>query len=236
MENTTQQTTQPDENQSLSERFSSDERTKYLKIGGAVTAIVAVAIAVFAVYSSLQKDNAAAAALALSRVQDFYNAGEYDKALDGPQGQMVRGQAIIGLKEIASKYSSVEPGKVASLYAGTIYLNKEQFADAERAFDAASASSDDLVRGGAIIGIASAKEAQGQLAEAATLYEKAADILAPFEQDGRALLCAALIYKGMNNVEKSRALTEKLLAKGEFSEFAGQAKSLMAQLNYGSGS
>ena len=231
MEKTTQNETQVVENEELAGSPSTDERAKYLKISGIATAVIAVAIAVFAVYSSLQKDNAERAALALSRVQEAYASSDVEIALNGDPGRTVRGQAVIGLREIASKYSGVEPGRIAALYAGNIVLSQKNYSEAESFFDQASASSDDVVKAGAFMGKAAAKEGQGQLAEAAALYERAAKLLVQYEQDGQPLFAAAVAYKKANNTEKSRAIANSLLAKGETSEYAGQAKALLAQIN-----
>lgn len=204
------------------------EKNLMLIVG--VIAGVAVLIGGYAWYSKSSAENEELASLALSRVKSYYEAGDYQKALNGDPAKTVRGEQIVGLQAIVSEYGGTNAGKVASLYAGNSLLALNKASDAESYFDKASNSPSEIVSVGGKAGVAACKEQSGDYQSAASLYES---MIAQSEKIGskdRTLLMAGLNYEKAGNKEKAEKMYRDLIAEFENSELAGEAKSGLVRI------
>lgn len=198
-----------------------------LYIGGAVAAVVVLALG-FYFYSGMSDEQEQEASLALTRVQPFYQAGDYAKALNG--GQTESGRQAVGLKSLADKYGSTEPGKLAALYAGNVLVQQNNYTEAAKYFSIAAGADADLTRVGALAGQAAVKDKAGQYKEAADLYTQAAELAETTGNKEFYQLSAALLYEKANNKNEALKLYREIVASNEFSEFAGDAKAGILRL------
>ncbi|MFM8178446.1 MAG: tetratricopeptide repeat protein [Candidatus Kapaibacterium sp.] len=192
--------------------------------------LVLLTIAGVTYYRSAKAEKEAEASLALSRIMPYVEAGDMQKALQGDPVKKVRGNDVMGLKEIVETYGSTEAGKTAALHAALASLALKNPSEAENYFDIASGSSSAYVVANAQAGTASVKEMNQDFAGAASLYEKA---IAASEKSGnkdKYEYYAALCFEKAGDKENARKMYENLLAEFEFSEFAGEAKAGLTRL------
>ncbi len=140
--------------------------SKWILIGAVLVAAVIVA---YYVYSSRQAAREAEAGSQLRKVQTLFQQQQYKLAIDGDPAR-----GIPGLKSIVESYGGTTSGTTAAMMLGQSYLYTDQFELALAAFDDANPSND-LLKANALAGMAAAHEGLKNYAEAAKLYEKAAD-------------------------------------------------------------
>lgn len=198
-------------------------------IGGIAAAVILAGLAWF-FFRSQNETKTNDGALALSRVREYYDAGDYEKALKGDPTRKVRGQNIYGLEKIARDYDGTETGKVAALYAGNALLAQRKADEAARYFDEADDSDSPLVKAGAIAGMAAAKEEKSDFKTAAELYQNAASIGEEIGLGERYRFFAALAYEKAGDKTTAEKMYREVIGQNEYSEFSGQAKSALVRL------
>lgn len=224
---------QPEVISTTAELNTSSKKERVLGNRNAIIgAIVVVLLAIVGVtyYRSVKTEKEAEASLALSRIMPYVEAGDMQKALQGDPVKKVRGNDISGLISIVDQYESTGAGKTAALHAAIASVALKNYSDAERFFDIASGSESQYVSASAQAGMAAVKEAQGQYADAATLYEKATSLSEKNGNKDKYEYYAGLCYEKAGNKESAKNMYENLLAEFEFSEFAGEAKAGLTRL------
>jgi tetratricopeptide (TPR) repeat protein len=191
--------------------------------------VVALLVGGFLFYRYNQQKTEAEAALKLSRIRPFFDAGQMEPALGGVVGT-IRGEQVIGLTAIANQYGSSETGRLAALYAGSALASLNRYSEAESMFDKASAASSDITRMGGLAGIASCKAQANSSAEAAKFYEQAAEIGAKLGDEDRFRLFAAMHYEKAGQKDKALSLYKSIAASQEFSETINEAKAGIIRL------
>lgn len=197
----------------------------------AIIGIAAIALLVggFMFYRYNQQKTEQEAALKLSRIRPFFDAGQMEPALGGVAGT-IRGEQVLGLTAIANQYGSSESGRLAAMYAGNALASLGRYAEAEPMFDKARSASSDITKMGGIAGMASCKAQAGNSAEAAKLYEEAATIGAKLGDEDRYRLFAAMHYEKAGQKDKALALYKTIAASQEFSEAINDAKAGIIRL------
>ncbi|GAB5519735.1 MAG: tetratricopeptide repeat protein [Rhodothermales bacterium] len=144
------------------------DNNKNLIIAAGVVVVLLIAGFFGWSYMQGQKENTAQAAL--SDAVRAYEAGNFQQALDGVNGAM-------GLAAVADEYGSTDAGNLAAFYAADANFqlgNYDAALDYYEDFDADA----NIVGASAIAGRADILMIQGNHAEAASLYERAASIYA----------------------------------------------------------
>ena len=200
-----------------------------LMLGGGVL-IVIVAIGLYWFMSSSQKEKEALASLALSRVKPYYERADYDKALQGDPSVKMRGEPIIGLREIVDNYGGTSAGKMAALMSGDILSAQKKYAEAETMYEAAQGSDSKILSAGAKAGIAACREAEKKYSEAAPMYEEAAQYMKDVGDEARYRYFAALNYEKAENKEKAKELYTLIAKENKDTEFKDLAIGAMARL------
>lgn len=108
------------------------------------------------------------ASTALARGQEYFNAEQFDKALNGD------GAGYQGFAKIASDYSSTDAGNLANLYAGLCYANLGKWQDAVKSLESYSPQGDAMVSPAAIAALANAYAHTGQTDKAISKLQEAA--------------------------------------------------------------
>lgn len=197
-----------------------------------VGGVIAIVLVIFGIkwYSSNMEEKEQVASLALSRVKTYYDAGEWQKALDGDPNKKVRNETIIGLKSIVDEYESTSAGKSAALYAGNAFVMLKKMDEAEKYFEIASKADSKIVVVGAKSGLAGCLESKKNYKEAADIYEKLLEMADEVGGKDRYELYAGLCYEKLGDKVNSEKMYRNLLAEFENSEYAGEAKSGLVRL------
>ncbi len=205
--------------------------SKHGKLIAIVAAVVVVAVGIFYYFSYTSKKNEEESASALSRIRMYFDQEMYSQALAGGDSvALVRGEKVLGLKEIADEYGSTASGKFASLLAGECYLQLGKVADAKKYFEKASTAKSEIIEKGGYAGLAVCSEKENNYQEAAKNYEKAYSAAMDASAKGRYMLYAALCYSKIGDKDKAIALLTDLVKDKDFSEFANPAKAELARL------
>jgi tetratricopeptide (TPR) repeat protein len=215
---------------SIVQKFEAYWAANKKTVGYIVLAVVLVGVGVYATISR-QRSRASEASLALSRVQSYYDAGQFDKAIAGDSARTFRGQPVMGLKGIVDEYGGTNPGKVAALYLANAYYYKGEYDNALAMFQKAEGLSDRVLSAAGFAGGAAVAEAKQQFGEAAKLYDRAAGLSDKNPNAPDYLVSAARCFAKSLQVEKAVELYRRVVF-----EFAGSnaeeiAKHALAELH-----
>ena len=122
---------------------------------GAVVAVLVVVVAWFCYTTFIGGPRAEKASTALARGQEYFNAEQFDKALNGD------GAGYTGFVKIASDYGSTDAGNLANLYAGLSYYHLGQAKEAVKYLEKYSPSDDAMVSPAAVAALGNAYAAVG---------------------------------------------------------------------------
>ena len=131
-----------------------------------VVLLVAILAAIGAKYYFEAQNKKAAEAL--YPCEQLFMQGEFEKALNGD------GQEILGLVEVAKKYSCTKSGNLAKLYAGLAYYNTDKAEEAEKYLDDFDGKDDELLSPAAIGALGNVYAKQGKNDKAVETLKKAA--------------------------------------------------------------
>ena len=153
--------------------------TKYRNvILGAVAAIILVVAAVVCYNTFIGGPREDKASTALARGQEYFNAEQFDKALNGD------GAGYAGFVKIASDYGSTDAGNLANLYAGLCYYYLGKAKEAVNYLEKYSPASDAMVSPAAVAALGNAYAAVGQLDKAVSKLKDAASKADSESKDG----------------------------------------------------
>lgn len=144
----------------------------------AVAALIVVVLGIFLLKNYYLDPRAQKASTELAKGQQYLDAEQYDKALNGDKA------SFAGFLKIADEYSSTDAGNLANLYAGICYAQQKKWNEALKSFEAYSTSDDALVAPAAINALAAAYANTNQLDKAVDTYKKAASVADKRSEDG----------------------------------------------------
>lgn len=143
--------------------------TRYKKmVSIAIIAIIVVVGGVFLYFSQVAGPREEKASTALGRGQEYFNAEQFDKALNGD------GAGYAGFVKIASDYSGTDAANLANLYAGLCYAKQNKWNEAVKYLEAYSPSDDQMVSPVAIAALGDAYVNVKQNTKAVEAFRKAA--------------------------------------------------------------
>ncbi len=196
-------------------------RTLLIGLGAGLLVLIAAAVA----YTLWQNQRDQAAAEELGLILTHYEQGRYAEALDGTADRR-------GLLEIADEYGSTDTGNLATFYAADALYQLERYDEALTYFERYDAG-EDILGASALAGQAAVKEQQGEHAEAARLYERAA---AAYESPATApdyLMAAGRAYAAAGDTEAAVEVYQAFLEDYEESPNAPIVEALLAQAQAG---
>lgn len=138
-------------------------------IAGVIIAIIVIVAGVLCYNQFIGGPRQDKASTALARGQEYFNADQFDKALNGD------GAGYNGFVKIASDYSSTDAGNLANLYAGLCYANLGKWQDAVKYLEDYSPKGDAMVSPAAIEALGNAYAHVGQIDKAISKLKEAAD-------------------------------------------------------------
>jgi tetratricopeptide (TPR) repeat protein len=162
------------------------------------------------------------AAEAIGAVLTSYEQGDYATALDGTAGQP-------GLLAIADEYGSTDTGNLAAFYAADALYQLGRYEEALTYFERYDAGAD-LLGASALAGEAAIHEQQGDYAEAAALYERAADAYESAATTPDYLIAAGRNYEAAGDLDEAKAVYERYLDAYEDAPAAPIVEALVAKV------
>lgn len=133
----------------------------------AILLVIAGAILYNAYVAGPREDKASTA---IAKGEQYFNAEQFDKALNGD------GAGYVGFVKIASDYSSTDAGNLANLYAGLSYFNLGKYTEAVTYLEKFSTKGDAMVSPTATAALANAYAQTGNVDKAISTLKKADDM------------------------------------------------------------
>ena len=106
----------------------------------------------------------------LAKGQEYFNAEQFDKALNGD------GAGFTGLLNIINNYGSTDAANLANLYTGLCYANLNKWNEAVKYLDEYSPADDAMVSPAAVAALGNAYAHVNRLDKAVDNLKKAADM------------------------------------------------------------
>lgn len=206
---------------------------------GVSIGIIAAVILIFVVKSILEKNSAEKrekAETAISRILPFYQAclqgdsTQVERALNGDPQFKVRGENVIGLKEIANRYEGISTGKVAALYAGNLLLMTKRADEAEHYFKIALDADPKVILEGANAGMGVAKEMEGKIDDAISYYDKAVKYADSYGSKSRYEYFSGLLYEQNGKKDQAEKMYRAIIGENKSGEFVMKAKAGLTRL------
>lgn len=144
----------------------------------AVLAIIVIIAGFFIYKAYVGGPREEKASTELAKGQVYFNAEQFDKALNGD------GAGFTGLVNIINNYGGTDAANLANLYAGLSYANLNKWNDAVKYLDEYSPSNDAMVSPAAVAALGNAYAHVNQLDKAITSLKKAADMADSEGKDG----------------------------------------------------
>jgi len=166
--------------------------------------IVVLIVAGIILMVNKKKANNEIASIEVSKIQQVYNAGNFQQAINGDSLGYSK-----GLQYIVNEYGSTENGEMAKIMLANSYYSLRDFDNAEKYYKDYSGGNK-ILKVAAAAGLASVMEAKNNYADAARQFEKAAgmDKENPFVD--QYLFYAAKNYYRANDFEKAKKLFDRL--------------------------
>jgi predicted negative regulator of RcsB-dependent stress response len=159
---------------------------KYKKaIVAAVIAIVVIIAGVVLYQTYVAGPNEQKASTILAKGQQYFQAGDFQKALNGDSAQYK------GFLSVANEYGSTKAGNLANLYAGLCYAQMDKWQEAANYLEKFDGADDELISPAAIGALGNAYAHLNQLDKAVSNLKKAAE-----KADNNALSPTFLIQAG----------------------------------------
>lgn len=181
---------------------------KYKKaIIGTIVAIVLI-IAGIIVYNTYYKaPRETKASTAIAKGQDYFNADQFDKALNGD------GAGYEGFLKVAEAYSGTDAANLANLYAGLCYANQEKWNEAITYIEKYDGADDQLISPAAEGALGNAYAHINQLDMAVEHLKKAAKMADNNTLSPTFLIQAGEILESQNKKDEALKLYQEIKDK-----------------------
>ena len=169
-----------------------------------VCAIIVIAAAIIAYVQFVSKPRAQEANEALFRCENYFQADNYDKALNGD------GQGCIGLLKIIDDYGCTDAGNLAKLYAGVCYAQTEKWQEAADILEDFSLQDDAIISPAALGALGNVYVQLGQNEKAIKTLLQAAKRADSGSLTPTFLIQAGELYEAEGQPEKALALYQQI--------------------------
>lgn len=137
-------------------------------IGITVAAVLVLIVGIFGYQKFISEPRANEASTAIASCQAYFEAEDYDKALNGDKANCV------GFLKVIDEYGCTDAANLAKLYAGLSYAGLEKWQEAVKYLDDFSTQDDAMVSPSAIAALGNAYAHTNQLDKAIDALKKAA--------------------------------------------------------------
>lgn len=193
------------------------QKTALIVFGGLVLLAGA-----FAFYKYNQADKNAEAQAAMYKAIFLFEKDSFDVALKGDNKE------VIGFQEISEEYSSTQAGKLASFYAGVIYLKQGKFADAVESLEKYD-SNDGLYQARSWSLIGDAYSELNEVENSIKYYKKASEFKANEQITPGYLMKLGLAYELNNDWKGAEEAYDKIINDYPRAQESGDAKKYKAK-------
>lgn len=164
--------TKKNENAPIVEESLNSSEAFFIKyknaIIGGVIAVLVIVVGFIAYKNFVQAPKEEKASTTLAKGQEYFNDGQFDKALNGD------GTGYTGFKSIASDYSCTDAGNLAGLYAGLCYAQLGKWNEAVEYLEKFDTKNDQTISPAAEGALGNAYAHVNQLDKAVEHLKKAA--------------------------------------------------------------
>lgn len=136
----------------------------------AVVAVIVIVAGFFVYKAYVAGPREEKASTALAKGQEYFNAEQFDKALNGD------GAGFAGFAKIATDFSGTDAANLANLYAGICYANLNKWQEAVASLEKFSTKSDAMVSPAATSALADAYVQTDNIDKAIATLKKAAEM------------------------------------------------------------
>lgn len=179
-----------------------DKYKKHIVYG--ICAVIVIAAAIIAYVQFVSKPRAQKANEALFRCETYFQADNYDKALNGD------GQGCIGFLKLIDDYGCTNAGNLAKLYAGICYAQTEKWQEAADMLEDFDLQDDTSVSPAALAALGNVYANLGQNDKAIKTLLKAAKQADSESLTPIFLLQAGELYEAEGQPEKALALYQQI--------------------------
>ncbi len=179
-----------------------DKYKKHIVYG--ICAIIVIAAAIIAYVQFVSKPRAQQANEALFRCETYFQANNYDKALNGD------GQGCIGLLKLIDDYGCTDAANLAKLYAGICYAQTEKWQEAADMLEDYDLQGDALISPAALGALGNVYVNLGDNEKAIKTLLKAAKLADSDSLTPTFLLQAGELYEAEGQPEKALALYQQI--------------------------
>ena len=179
-----------------------DKYKKHIVYG--ICAVIVIAAAIIAYVQFVSKPRAQKANEALFRCETYFQADNYDKALNGD------GQGCIGFLKLIDDYGCTNAGNLAKLYAGICYAQTEKWQEAADMLEDFDLQDDTSVSPAALAALGNVYANLGQNDKAIKTLLKAAKQADSESLTPIFLLQAGELYEAEDQPEKALALYQQI--------------------------
>ncbi len=144
------------------------------------------------------------ASTVLSLGQQYFTAGDYDKALNGD------GKDFPGYVNISKEYKCTDAANLAHLYAGICYAKQEKYPEAIAELESFSPQDDQTISPAALGTLANCYANNEQIDEAIETFKEAADLADNASLSPVFLLNAGMLLESLNKNEEALAVYEQI--------------------------
>ncbi|MEO6694143.1 MAG: tetratricopeptide repeat protein [Ignavibacteria bacterium] len=169
----------------------------------ALTILLVIAAGIILMVNK-KKANNEIASIEVSKIQQIYNAGNFQQAINGDSLGSSK-----GLKYIVDEYGSTQNGEMAKLMLANSYYNIRDFDNADKYFKDYSGSNN-ILKVASTAGIASVLEAKNNYIDAAKQFEKASGMDSDNPFVDQYLFYAAKNYFRAADYDKAKKLFDKI--------------------------
>lgn len=169
-----------------------------------VCAIVVLAAAFIAYVQFVSNPRNKKANEALAKCETYFNADNYDKALNGD------GQGCMGLLKVAEEYGSTKAGNLAKLYAGLAYAQTQKWEEAKKYLETFSGKDDAIITPAAVGALGNVYANLGDIDKAITTLLKAAKLADNESLSPTYLIQAGELYESQGKADKALELYQQV--------------------------
>lgn len=170
------------------------------------TALTILVIAIAGIVLMVNKKRASneIASIEVSKIQQEYNAGNFQQAVGGDSLGSSK-----GLQYIVNEYGSTESGEMAKIMLANSYYNLKDYDNAEKYYKDYSGGNP-ILKVAASAGLAAIMEAKKNYADAASQFEKAAGIDKENPFVDQYLFYSAKNYYRANDFDKAKKIFDRI--------------------------
>lgn len=187
--------------------------------------ILVIAIAGIIILVNKRKANNEIAGVELQKINEIYNSGNYQQAINGDSLGMSK-----GLQYIVDEYGSTENGEMAKIMLANSYNALREFDKAEKYYKDYSGSNR-LLQVSATAGLATIAESKNNYSEAAKLFEKAAGMDKDNPFNDQYLFYAAKDYYRADDYSNAKKIFAKLKEDFPKSKYVAEFEKYKTAMN-----